>query len=47
MLYSRAHYQLLLAYRRSGNKSKAKARADIYEVLIAEEKACQLGNGIP
>jgi tetratricopeptide (TPR) repeat protein len=45
--YSRAHYQLSLAYRRSGNEPKAREHADIYEGLVAEEKARQLGDRAP
>jgi tetratricopeptide (TPR) repeat protein len=40
----KAHFQLALAYRRTGNESKAKEHADIYDRLIAEEKSRQLGD---
>jgi tetratricopeptide (TPR) repeat protein len=43
----RAHYQLSQAYRRMGNESEAKKHADIYEGLIAKEKARQLGDRAP
>jgi tetratricopeptide (TPR) repeat protein len=45
--YSRAHYQLSMAYRRSGNETKAKEHADVYERLTAAEKARQLGDRAP
>ena len=41
-----AHYQLSLAYRRIGNETQAKAHADIYDRLIAEEKSRQLGDRV-
>jgi tetratricopeptide (TPR) repeat protein len=45
--YSRAHYQLSVAYRRSGNDAKAKEHSEIYERLTAAEKARQLGGKLP
>jgi tetratricopeptide (TPR) repeat protein len=45
--YYKAHFQLSLAYRRIGNETKAKEHADIYERLIAAEKARQLGDNGP
>lgn len=43
----KAHYQLSLAYQRTGNEAKAKEHADIYDRLIAEEKKRQLGDQAP
>jgi len=41
--YAKAQYQLALAYRRSGNAEKAKEHTDIYNRLVQEEKARNLG----
>jgi len=41
--YAKARYQLALAYRRSGNAAKAKEHAEIYNRLVQEEKARNLG----
>ena len=43
----KAHYQLALAYRRTGNESKAREHSDIYDRLIEEEKSRQLGDKAP
>jgi Flp pilus assembly protein TadD len=43
----RAHYQLSQAYRRIGNEAEARKHADIYDGLIAKEKARQLGDRVP
>lgn len=40
--YYKAHFQLALAFRRTGNEAKAKEHTQIYERLVAEEKARQL-----
>jgi tetratricopeptide (TPR) repeat protein len=45
--YFKAHFQLSLAYRRTGNETKAKEHADIYDRLVAEEKSRQLGSRAP
>jgi tetratricopeptide (TPR) repeat protein len=41
--YAKAQYQLALAYRRSGNAEKAKEHTEIYNRLVQEEKARNLG----
>jgi hypothetical protein len=41
--YATAHYQLALAYRRSGNDRKAKEHTDVYNRLVQEQKARSLG----
>jgi len=41
--YAKAHYQLALAYQRSGNTEKAREQREIYDRLLAEEKARTLG----
>lgn len=43
----KAHFQLSLAYRRMGNAAKAEEHADIYDRLMTEEKARQLGDKAP
>lgn len=43
----KAHYQLSLAYQRLGDEARAKAHADIYDRLMAEEKSRQLGDKAP
>jgi protein O-GlcNAc transferase len=43
----KAHYQLALAYRRSGNEIKAREHAAKYDQLVAAEKARQLGGKAP
>jgi Tfp pilus assembly protein PilF len=40
--YYKAHFQLALAYRRLGNEAKANEHTQIYEKLVAVEKARQL-----
>jgi tetratricopeptide (TPR) repeat protein len=40
----KAHYQLSIAYLRSGNEAKAKVHSDIYEELLAAHKAKSLGD---
>jgi len=40
----KAHFQLSLAYRRSGNEAKAKEHADIYSRLLEAHKAKSLGD---
>jgi predicted Zn-dependent protease len=44
---SKAHFQLSQAYARAGNEAKAKEHAAIYDKLVAEEKARQLGDTAP
>jgi tetratricopeptide (TPR) repeat protein len=41
--FAKAHYQLALAYRRSGNAAKAKEHTDVYNRLVQEEKARNIG----
>jgi tetratricopeptide (TPR) repeat protein len=41
--YAKAHYQLALAYRRSGNAAKAREHTEIYNRLIQEQKARSIG----
>jgi tetratricopeptide (TPR) repeat protein len=41
--YTRAQYQLALAYERSGNAGKAREHLEIYNRLIQEEKARTIG----
>ena len=40
----KAHYQLSIAYRRSGNEAKAKEHLDIYSQLLEAHKAKSLGD---
>jgi tetratricopeptide (TPR) repeat protein len=40
----KAHFQLSIAYRRSGNEAKAKEHADIYSRLLEAHKAKSLGD---
>jgi tetratricopeptide (TPR) repeat protein len=41
--YAKARYQLALAYRRTGNAAKAQEHTEIYNRLVQEEKARNLG----
>jgi tetratricopeptide (TPR) repeat protein len=41
--YATAHYQLALAYRRSGNDPKAKEHTDVYNRLVQEQKERSVG----
>jgi len=42
-VYAKAQYQLALAYRRSGNTTKAREHQEIYDRLIQEQKARSIG----
>jgi tetratricopeptide (TPR) repeat protein len=41
--YATAHYQLALAYQRSGNAQKAREHRQVYDRLIQEQKARSMG----
>lgn len=40
---SKAHYQLAIAYKRSGNAEKAREHMDVYDRLVQEQKARDIG----
>ena len=41
--FATARYQLALAYQRAGDAEKAREQREIYDRLLAEEKARSLG----